>query len=65
MGLESFYLAVKTAIFSSRGSAPHPALRLGPPPDPRVRSQRPQNLEFGYRQKSPFFFFDNCENTSC
>ena len=54
MGLESFYLAVKTAIFSSRGSAPHPALRLGArPPDPRVRSQRPQNLELGYRQKSP------------
>ena len=56
MGLESFYLAVKTAIFSSRGAAPapHPALRLGArPPDPRVRSQRPQNLELGYRQKSP------------
>ena len=32
MGLESFYLAVKTAIFSSRGSAPHPALRLGASP---------------------------------
>ena len=35
MGLESFYLGVKTAIFSSRGSAPHPA--GGRPPDPRVR----------------------------
>ena len=54
MGLESFYLAVKTAIFSSRGSAPHtPLCGWGPPPDPRVRSQRPQNLELGYRQKSP------------
>ena len=51
MGLESFYLGVKTAIFSSRGSAPHPA--GGRPPDPRVRPQRPQNLELGYRQKSP------------
>jgi hypothetical protein len=48
MGLESFYLAVKTAIFSSRGSAPHtPLCGWGPPPDPRVRSQRPQNLELG------------------
>ena len=34
MGLEPFYLAVKTAIFSSRGSAPHPALRLGATPRP-------------------------------
>ena len=54
MGLESFYLAVKTAIFSSRGSPPRtPLCGWGPPPDPRVRSQRPQNLELGYRQKSP------------
>ena len=29
MGLESFYLAVKTAIFSSRGSAPHPRSAAG------------------------------------
>ena len=35
MGLKFFYLGVKTAIFSSRGSAPHPA--GGRPPDPRVR----------------------------
>ena len=36
MGLESFYLAVKTAIFSFRAglSAPHPALRLGATPRP-------------------------------
>ena len=54
MGLESLYLAVKTAIFSSRGSPPRtPLCGWGPPPDPRVRSQRPQNLELGYRQKSP------------
>ena len=33
MGLESFYLAVKTAIFSSRGSAPHaPLCGWGPGP---------------------------------
>jgi len=53
MGLESFYFGVKTAIFSSRGSAPHPAAGAGPWADPRVRPQRPQNLELGYRQKSP------------
>ena len=56
MGLESFYLAVKTAIFL-RGAPPRtrhtPLCGWGPPPDPRVRSQRPQNLELGYRQKSP------------
>ena len=43
---------VKTAIFSSRGALPRTPLGARPP-DPRVRPQRPQNLELGYRQKSP------------
>ena len=34
MGLKSFYLGVKTAIFSSRGSAPHPAGGWGQAPRP-------------------------------
>ena len=52
MGLKSFYWGVKTAIFFFAGLRPAPRAG-GRPPDPRVRPQRPQNLELGYRQKSP------------
>ena len=36
MGLESFYLGVKMAIFSSRGSAPQPHPACGPQTDPQT-----------------------------
>jgi len=40
MGLESFYLGVKTAIFSSRGSTPHPA--VGSPQTPELGPSGPK-----------------------